>query len=206
MPRFIHSRCLFLKGMAVVLLWSALWRATDAAITVTPAPHGGLVPNCSFPYIDCQLCFLLELVNNVIRFLIVDVATPIAALSFAVAGIMYLTAAGNTGQIARAHSIFKKVVIGFILILAAWLLIDTVMKYLVQDDNFGPWNEFDCVTQPLPQALPTSVLLPDPQPIVVGGGGGGGGGGTNQCQPGNSACSVNALLALNNKRRKSTVN
>ena len=46
----------------------------------------------------------------------------VATMGFAYAGLLYITAAGSEEKIKHAHSIFVKVIIGFTLMLGAWLI------------------------------------------------------------------------------------
>lgn len=89
--------------------------------------QGGLVP-CDGP--DCNFAKFVELINKIINFLITAIALPVSAILFAWAGFLYLTAAGNEGQIGKAHGIFKNVFVGLILTLAAWLIINLVIVTL----------------------------------------------------------------------------
>ncbi len=123
----------------------------------------GLVPACGVPDTGgyCELCHVVGLIDNVIDFIIIDLSWPVAAILFAYAGFLYLTSAGNPGQITKARSIFGDVAIGFIIILVAWLVVDTVMKTLVDQSTFGrPWNQIECVGG-------TSVAPPPPGSIIV---------------------------------------
>lgn len=112
----------------------------------------------------CQACHLVTLAQNIVNWLIA-IAVFIAVLMFSYAGFLMVTAAGNTGQVDRARTIFKDVAIGFIILLAAWLIVDTVMKTLyngsVLDEstkaNFGVWNEIKCVPQPVGTGAGTGV-------------------------------------------------
>ena len=93
--------------------------------------------------LTCGACELLALSQNIINF-IVFLATVAAVLMFVYAGFIYITAAGDTGKIKQAHGIFSAVIVGFIIVLAAWLFIDLLMKSFLNVDKFGPWNEILC--------------------------------------------------------------
>jgi hypothetical protein len=97
---------------------------------------GGLVP-CSGD--DCDFCSLAQLGQRIIN-LAIFLAVFLSAILFAWAGWNYLTNFGDTGKVAKAHEVFRNVAVGFIIILAAWLIIDTLMKTLL-GGHFGPWNE-----------------------------------------------------------------
>lgn len=76
---------------------------------------------------DCDFNDFIDLINNVINFLMFKFAVPLAAVSFAVAGVMILTAGGNTGQVEKAKEIFWNVLIGLIVALAAWLVVNAIL-------------------------------------------------------------------------------
>ncbi len=78
---------------------------------------------------DCTFNSLLGLANAIIKFFIV-IGASVFAIMFMYAGYLYLTAVGNSGQISKAHSIFLDAIIGFIIMLAAWLLVDFILTSL----------------------------------------------------------------------------
>lgn len=78
----------------------------------------------------CNFGFFITLIKNVINFLIFKLAVPLAAISFAVAGVMILTAGDNTGQVEKAKEIFWNVVIGLIVALSAWLIVIAILTAL----------------------------------------------------------------------------
>ncbi len=89
----------------------------------------------------CTICDIAQVAQNVLNTGIY-VAVFLSAVLFAWAGWLYLTNIANPGQIERAKSIFFSVFIGLVIILAAWIVIDTLMKTLVpQSGPFGPWNK-----------------------------------------------------------------
>ncbi len=88
--------------------------------------------------VDCTVCDLALLAQNIINtgiFMMVF----ISALLFAYAGLLYLTSAVEN-KISSAKSIFKNVTLGLVIMLAAWLVVDTLMKSVL-GGNFGPWND-----------------------------------------------------------------
>ena len=88
--------------------------------------------------VDCTVCHLATLAQNIINTgIFVMVFT--SALLFAYAGFLYLTSAVDD-KISNARSIFKNVTLGLIVVLAAWLVVDTLMKSVL-GGNFGPWND-----------------------------------------------------------------
>ena len=94
-----------------------------------------LVP-CNGP--DCGFDDLILLAQRIINFLIFSVAAPLAAISFAVAGFLYMTAKGNEAQHSKAKSIFVYVFIGFVIALSAWLIVNFIVTSLVNPAVFDP--------------------------------------------------------------------
>ena len=93
---------------------------------VVTAQAGGLVP-CSGP--DCTTESVVGLVNNLIGWLISALGV-IAVIVMVYAGFKLVMSAGNENEWGKAKELFQNVIIGIILILAAWLIIDTVLKGL----------------------------------------------------------------------------
>jgi len=113
-----------LRYYMLVILYVVLPSVSHAA---------GLVP-CDGP--DCDFLKLVELAQNIINFFVMIVPF-VAAIMFAYGGFLYFTAAGNNGQISKAHKIFSNAAIGLLLTLAAWLIIYTILKGLgVTDGGF----------------------------------------------------------------------
>lgn len=96
---------------------------------------------------ECSACHLQQLAQNVLNFL-VGFMTVMATLLFVNAGILYVTAPTNPSAVSKAHSIFKNTLIGILIILAAYLLVDFALKKLLGGEGdvmeFGPWNKVLC--------------------------------------------------------------
>ena len=106
---------------------------TIIAINLLPvlalAQQGPIVPqNCSGP--DCTICDLVTLAQNILNTGIFIVIF-LSAILFAYAGWLYLTSGiEDLGDAKKARSMFKNVVFGLIIILGAWLFVDTIMRTL----------------------------------------------------------------------------
>ncbi len=95
---------------------------------------------------ECTVCDSQIMMMSILNFLI-TFAVIVAALLFVNAGVLYVMSPSNPGNVSRAHKIFTNTLIGLIIILVAYLLIDTVMKSLYANPKateWGPWNEFLC--------------------------------------------------------------
>ena len=93
----------------------------------------------------CQACSLAQLVQNIINF-IIGLSIPVAAALFAWAGILYFTSAGDTRKRQQAKDIFKNAFIGFIIIITAWLVINTLLNVIFSQGVFkgGSWFKIQC--------------------------------------------------------------
>ncbi|OGG61042.1 hypothetical protein A3C87_01945 [Candidatus Kaiserbacteria bacterium RIFCSPHIGHO2_02_FULL_49_34] len=122
------------------------------ALVATPlvafAQATGLVP-CSGP--DCQACDILKLIQNIINNFFIPFAVMLAVIGLAWDGFKMVTSGSDNPLL---HSVFrqrlKNIVIGFILMLGAWVIVDTVMKLFLNDQQFGSWNKIQCIAQPVP--------------------------------------------------------
>jgi hypothetical protein len=78
---------------------------------------------------NCGYNDLLQLVNNIINWIIL-ISVPVAAGVFAWAGFTYMTT-GISDRKSYAKSMITKVFLGFVFILAAWLIVGTIIKALL---------------------------------------------------------------------------
>jgi soluble lytic murein transglycosylase-like protein len=106
----------------------------------------GLVPCGGYDEEPCQTCHVVELISNVVNWLIVILGF-LAALVIIYAGTRLVISSGNTSEVQKAKSIFSNFIIGYVIVLAAWLIIDYGLKSLVNSDEIGPWNTISCIQQ-----------------------------------------------------------
>jgi len=83
---------------------------------------------CNGP--DCTFAHLILLVKNLINALII-LSTFLATAAFAYVGFILLTSGGSESAKTKAKDIFKKVLIGYLWILGAWLLVYTISSVLL---------------------------------------------------------------------------
>ena len=113
------------RRLLLTIFFSILFLTTGAT-----AFAQGLVPCDGSAANQCTFEKLITLIQNVLNFLIYDIATPIAAIMFAVAGYFYLTAGDNEAKVKRAHDIFVSVMWGFGIMLIAWALVNFIFNLL----------------------------------------------------------------------------
>ncbi len=115
------------KILFIIIFAICLSYSTHFALAI-PGIDSAIVPCSGID--DCNFNALVTLAQNIITFLLY-ISTAIAAACFFFAGYLYVTAGGNSSQLTRAHHIFKNVVIGLIIALSAWLIVNTILKALL---------------------------------------------------------------------------
>jgi len=115
---------------------------TTTSTSTTVGSGGNLVPcNTTANPTACGFNDLLTLINNVVHFILFDMVVPIAAIMFAYAGILLIFSGGDTSKRSKAKSIFINVAIGFIIAVAAWLIVEFVLNLLGYNQAFN-WFGF----------------------------------------------------------------
>lgn len=89
----------------------------------------------SLPDEQCHFEDLIKIVQNVVNWLLAF-AVFFAVILFSFAGFLYVTSAGDPGKLSKAHSMFRSVIIGFLIAMAAWLIINTILLGLGVDSAF----------------------------------------------------------------------
>lgn len=89
----------------------------------------GIVPCTGTAEDPCTWESLYVLAGAILNFIVI-LSTSVAAIVFAWAGVLYFSAGGDTGKIQKAHTLFTAVAIGLVIILTAWLVVDTLLKTL----------------------------------------------------------------------------
>lgn len=109
---------------------------------------GGLIPcgrhtnDPSTPWNECQSCDLcgIVLMGQLTVEFMVKIAAIAANLAIIFAGLLYIFAAGQTALIAQSKSVMKYTLLGFIVIFAAWVIVDTLLTMLGYIDPLeGAW-------------------------------------------------------------------
>jgi len=77
----------------------------------------------------CDWDALITLSQRVLNF-IVTISVIIAALMFAYAGWLFFSDTGNVTNVTKGKTVFADVVIGLIIVLVAWLVVDTILDTL----------------------------------------------------------------------------
>jgi hypothetical protein len=157
-------------------------------------PEGGVITTA--PAYGC----VLQTVQNVIRFA-VTLGIFFATLALVYAGFVWMTSRGNPERVSQGRNMLLNVFVGLAVLLAAWLIVDFIMKTLYNESTeFGPWNsilsdesENVCLLAVSPQSLTTGSLSLNTAPGGSGGAtpaGNDGSGGTVSNQTGRSGMNI----------------
>lgn len=134
-----------LVGALLIIFASYVYSTPAEAQGLIVCGMGDYVGTGQFDATGCQACHLFQLIDRIVQFLIL-LAVPIASLLFAYAGILYFTSGGGHGK-EEAKNIFKDALFGFIIALCGFLIVDTIIKTLVNGSFTGPsWNTVQCVS------------------------------------------------------------
>lgn len=170
----------FLKVLLPVLVFGILALAPHPAFAAEATFFGPIIPpqcHCdaaqlgagkqSAPDFKCVLATM----QNVVNFAI-SIGVIIFVLVCAYAGFLFMFSSINAENKSKAKNILTNAVVGLLLALAAWLLVDFIMKTLY-NEKWGPWNSIlgnagnMCLTTTTPPAATgtgdgvTTVTPPD---------------------------------------------
>jgi hypothetical protein len=129
--------------MAVIFLVVGFFAPMTAAA-------GGLIPCGGDGQAQCQTCDVVKLMDNLIDWLIA-ILSIVAAILIAYAGVRLVLSVGDASAKEFAKRSISNVIIGYVLLLACWLLVDTAVKFLLSDQAYGTWNQIQCTEQPQPR-------------------------------------------------------
>jgi len=96
----------------------------------------------------CTLCDLIAGMNRIIQYLM-KLAIGVALLAMTIGGVMYVVSAGDKGLADKAKGAITNAVVGFAIIFAGWLIINTTITYIGSYTNLGiqgvgSWGNFEC--------------------------------------------------------------
>jgi len=123
---------------------------------------GGLIPCGQDMDNKCNSCHVVILANTVVKWLI-GITFMIFAGMAVYSGIKLVMSGGNSHAKQDAKEMFTNVFIGLLIILGAWLMIDTLLRYVLKGGEtgeiagYGPWSQVKCVSET--EASITKMLI-----------------------------------------------
>lgn len=157
-----------LRFFIPVVLLLCFWFTPDLTLAADPSRF------VTCDGVDCSTCNFVDLINNILVWLF-GIIFIIFTIIMIVAGFGLVTSGGNPSALQAAKSKFTNAIIGIFIVLAAWLIVDTVMRSVVGGGstgvpigeivNWGPWSAVKCTTQA--KAFPSAPGTGFP-PVAVG--------------------------------------
>jgi hypothetical protein len=114
----------FILSFVIIFLVPILVMAAGKIVPECGVVVNGVIEN------TCDFNDAMILINNVITFLLITMATPLFALIIIYVAWLYLSAGGNTENVGKAKKIFKNALFGYVIALAAWLIVKTILSTL----------------------------------------------------------------------------
>jgi hypothetical protein len=116
------------------------------------ASANGLVP-CGGADDPCTLCDFFVLINNVIKFVMIQLVPPLAVLMILIGGVMYFMGGISSTMLSQAKSTFTAVVIGLLIVYTAWILVNTIMtRSGIVEQTGSAWWQIECESDSDPWA------------------------------------------------------
>lgn len=107
----------------------------------------GVVPCGNQGQPSCDLCHVVVLVQNVSD-LLVAIMTSVFVIALIVGGIWLNASTGSASMIGGVKKTLRSVVVGFIVVLAGWIIVDLFVALLVgggSQTGAGSWQALSCM-------------------------------------------------------------
>ncbi|MEK9184429.1 MAG: D-alanyl-D-alanine carboxypeptidase family protein [Patescibacteria group bacterium] len=170
--------------IAVIVFLAAFVIASPTAYAAESTFFGPIVPVECQSLCPCGYAAVLEVIRHLMNFA-VTFGVIVVTIMLAWGGFLYILSAAKPESRSQANSLISGAVIGLLLVLGSWLIVDFIMRTLYSGPDgtagkFGPWNSIlaekanFCIvaqdTKPLFGTLPfsqgpsTNPTNPDPNP------------------------------------------
>jgi hypothetical protein len=132
----------------------------DSFIKPERNPDGTIVSGSGFvpcSGADCSPCDLVVMFNTILKWVMLMVFLIFAII--AVKAGINMVVKGTPSELSAAKKSFVNAFIGLFIILAAWLMVDTLLRGVIGKDKvltdgviegYGPWSKVSCATQVKP--------------------------------------------------------
>jgi hypothetical protein len=141
---FKHQKSIIF--LAILLLAGCFLFSLAADASLVPC---GKTSGTDMEMLPCTLCHLIVGIDRIIGWGF-KILTFVAIASLVAAGIIYIVSAGNEKLMETAKTFAKWTLMGFAIVLGAWLIVNYTMILLSKRPDLGigvdNWNEFNCDT------------------------------------------------------------
>lgn len=122
-------------------------------------PGEGILPEYT---LDCTECDFLKLFKNIIDFILFFVVPIIGTLLILISGFMILLGGAVPATISRGKKIFWNVLIGIVIILTSWLIVNFVLKSIAGgSDAADKWYQLECTETKVSTKTKFEGVIPD---------------------------------------------
>jgi len=91
---------------------------------------------------SCDLCGLLKSIEKIINWL-TTISIPVAVGFIVYGAVVIMIAGGSTDRVQKGRNSITSAVIGLVITLAAWLLINEVMQLMIKQ-SLNPFTAIQC--------------------------------------------------------------
>ena len=97
---------------------------------------------------SCEFCDLFVLTNGIIKFILFKIVPTVAVLMLVIGGALFLLAGAKPAYLEQAKGIITSVVIGLLIIFAAWVIVNTMFDKIgvVELGQSWHWYNIQCKT------------------------------------------------------------
>ena len=92
---------------------------------------------------DSSICYFGQLIDNVSDWF-VGIAGILIIILIIRGGLQMALSMGSVSAKAEAKRGIATAIIGYIILLMAWMAVDTFLKFFTLDPEWGVWNPFNC--------------------------------------------------------------
>jgi hypothetical protein len=122
-----------LPFLAMAAGGTGIWEGTQCSAT---SQTGGPTESCNF-------CDILKVGQNIIVSL-TKISATVSVGMIVYGALRMMVAGGSEGGVSAARQIMTNAAIGFVITLAAWIVVNTILHLLSGSISF-PWNSVVCI-------------------------------------------------------------
>jgi hypothetical protein len=139
-----------IKKIISLSLFSLLTVCSSNFVQAALVPACGKTTGTAEETAPCTICHMIIGIQGIIDFGF-KIFVGVGILMVVISGIMYIISAGQSGMMDAAKSRLKNVLIGFAVMLGAWLIVNVTMLVIGTKSDLGisatSWHTFKCVPQ-----------------------------------------------------------
>ncbi len=125
--------------LAPILFFMTFGVSSAALIDIWKGTSGG---GCNKSAAGCSLCDGVKVAANIINTM-TEVAIILAVGMTIYGAIMLMVSGGSEERVRKGKGIITSAVIGLVIVLAGWLIINTVLHLITGKVDF-PWADIQC--------------------------------------------------------------